>query len=405
MKLPNKQWRIVALLCLVAAVLAALILWRQPGAPAAPEEHAGHADSHGHDDRHEEKAPAAHAGDDIAMTAAQVRANGIGLEPAGPARIQELLHLPAQVNVDAERTVAVAAPGAGMVQSIAVTPGSTVAQGQALLVLHSPEVATWRADLATARQRRQQADAVYQRERQLWEERISARQDMEAAQAALAEARIAEQAAQGRLRALGIGTTGGAGLTGAVTVRAPIAGVVIERPVTAGSTVDAGKPLLTVADLSRVWIEAALPTENLPQVRVGMPATISAAALEKPLAGTVSFVGPVLGETTRMATVRVTLANPGLRLRPGMLATLDLMGQHADAAVSVASDAVQTIHERSVVFVRTPGGFEARTVVPGRSDGKRTEILRGLAAGTQYAAGASYLLKADLGKGEAEHEH
>jgi len=399
---PNKQWRIVALLCLIAAALAALILWRQPGAPATPEEHAGHADSHGHDDRHEEKQAAAVPDDDIAMTTAQVRANGIGLEQAGPARIQELLHLPAQVNVDAERTVAVAAPGAGMVQSVAVTPGSTVARGQALLVLHSPEVAQWRAELATARQRRQQAQAVFQRERQLWEERISARQDMEAAQAALAEAQIAVQAAEGRLSALGIG---GAALTGAVTVRAPIAGVVIERAVAAGSTVDPDKPLLTVADLSHVWIEAALPTENLSQVTVGMPATISAAALEKPLAGTVSFVGPVLGETTRMATVRVTLANPGLRLRPGMLATLDLMGQHADAAVTVASDAVQTIHERSVVFVRTPGGFEARTVVPGRSDGKRTEILRGLAAGTQYAAGASYLLKADLGKGEAEHEH
>jgi cobalt-zinc-cadmium efflux system membrane fusion protein len=81
------------------------------------------------------------------------------------------------------------------------------------------------------------------------------------------------------------------------------------------------------------------------------------------------------------------------------------MGPQARIPVTVAFEAIQTIHERSVVFVRTRAGFEAREVVPGRADGKRTEIVRGLAAGTTYAAGGSFLLKADLGKNEAEHGH
>jgi cobalt-zinc-cadmium efflux system membrane fusion protein len=87
-----------------------------------------------------------------------------------------------------------------------------------------------------------------------------------------------------------------------------------------------------------------------------------------------------------------------------MLASVDLLGQEARVPVTVASDAIQTIHEHSVVFVRTQAGFEARDVVPGRSDGKRTEIVRGLAAGTPYASGGSFLLKADLGKNEAGHD-
>jgi cobalt-zinc-cadmium efflux system membrane fusion protein len=71
--------------------------------------------------------------------------------------------------------------------------------------------------------------------------------------------------------------------------------------------------------------------------------------------------------------------------------------------VTVASEAVQTIHERSAVFVRTAAGFRLQNVTVGRSDGKRTEIVSGLAAGTAYAAGGSFLLKADLGKRDAEH--
>jgi len=118
----------------------------------------------------------------------------------------------------------------------------------------------------------------------------------------------------------------------------------------------------------------------------------------------VSFVDPVLGETTRMATARITLPNRDGRLRPGMLASVDLIGPQAQVPVAVATEAIQTIHEHSVVFVRTQAGFEARDVVPGRSDGRRTEIVRGLAAGTTHAAGGSFLLKADLGKSAAGHD-
>ncbi|WEF34520.1 efflux RND transporter periplasmic adaptor subunit [Pseudoduganella chitinolytica] len=397
----QKKW--IALLCAIAAALALALWWRSP-AEAPQEGHAGHADSHGHDDRHAE-APAAEDDEDgtIAMTEAQVRANGIGIDAARPAAIQERLHLPAQVKADADRTVAVAAPAPGIVQTVLVSPGAQVRKGQPLVVLQSAEVAQWRADAASARQRMLLADSVYQRERKLWDEQISARQDLEAAQSALREARIGAQAAQQRLAALGV--DGGGARLATVTLRAPLAGIVIERPAVAGQAIDGRIALLTIADLAHVWIEAAVASGDLGQVTQGMPATVTAAALPGEVAGTVSYVGPVLGEATRMATARVTLANPALRLRPGMLASVDLLGQAAAAPVTVASDAIQTIHERTVVFVRTPAGFRATPVQVGRSDGKRSEIVKGLAAGARYAAAGSYLLKADLGKSEAEHDH
>jgi len=399
----NKKQKItIALMCAVAALLAAWMLWRQPDAPAR-QGHEAHQDAHGHDDRHAETPTAEGATADgaITMTDAQIKANGIGLEVAGPAAIQERLHLPAQVKVDAERSVAIAAPVAGLVQAVRVSPGAVVKKGDPLVLLQSPDIAQWRAEQASAQARLDLARTVFQREQALWEQRISARQDLDQARTALREAEIAVQAAHQRLNALGIATTG-EGST--ATVRAPQAGVVLERPAVPGMAVDPGKPLATIADLSRVWIEAAVPTEHLAQVRVKMPARISATALPQELEGSVAFIDSVLGETTRMATARIELPNPGLRLRPGMLANVDLMGQQAQAPVTVAGDAVQTIHERTVVFVRTPTGFEARTVVLGRSDGRRSEVVQGLAAGSKYAATGSYLLKADLGKSEAGHD-
>jgi len=265
-------------------------------------------------------------------------------------------------------------------------------------------VAGWSADHAGARARLALAQTTHAREQALWEQGISARQDLDAAHAALQEARIAAAAAKSRLDALGIGAAGD-GVSSSVTLRAPYDGVVVELPVAAGQSVGESTLLLTVADLSQVWVEAAVPGASLAQVSVGMPAKVSIAAQPRELEGSVSFVGPVLGEATRMATARVTLRNRDGRLRPGMLADVDLMGQPANVPVTVASEAVQTVHERSVVFVRTSAGFRAQDVRIGRSDGKRTEIVKGLDAGTPYASAGSFVLKADLGKGEAEHDH
>lgn len=391
----KKQTLAIALMCAFALLLAALMLFtRQDAAPTK--------DAHGHDDRGAETGAAEDAGArGIAMTAAQIKANGIALDTAAPATLRQRLHLPAQVKTDAERTVALAAPAQGIVQAVLVSPGALVRKGQALVTIRSPAVARWRADAASARQRLQLARTTYQREKTLWDERISARQDLDAAATAMKEAEIAAQAATQRLAALGIEA---GNVSGSVTMRAPLNGVVVERPAVAGQAVDETRSLLTIADLSHVWIEAAVPADSLGQVGTGMAAKISVGTQPGEIDGTVAFVGPVLGETTRMATARIVLPNRAAHLRPGMLASVDLMGPQAQVPVTVSGDAIQTIHEHSVVFVRTKAGFALRDVVPGRSDGKRIEIVRGLAAGEVVAAGGSFLLKADLGKSEAGHE-
>ena len=141
------------------------------------------------------------------------------------------------------------------------------------------------------------------------------------------------------------------------------------------------------------------------------PAGTPTSGLLRPASGTesvtgkVSYVGSLLGEQTRTATARVVIDNPGLAWRPGLFVNVSLVRGSKNAAVTVAADAVQTIEGKTVVFTKVPQGFQAQPVTTGASDGKNVEILAGLQAGTQYVATGSFVVKAQQGKGGAEHGH
>jgi cobalt-zinc-cadmium efflux system membrane fusion protein len=116
-------------------------------------------------------------------------------------------------------------------------------------------------------------------------------------------------------------------------------------------------------------------------------------------------VGALIGEQTRTAKARVVLANPQGAWRPGLFVNVAVVAEETAAPVTVSTDAVQTVAEQPVVFVKVDGGFMAQPVKLGRSDGRRTEVLQGLQAGTPYAATGSFVVKSELGKGSAEHAH
>ena len=140
-------------------------------------------------------------------------------------------------------------------------------------------------------------------------------------------------------------------------------------------------------------------------VRVGKNVTVKAVAFDSAASGTVSFVGALMGEQTRTAQARVTLANPQMAWRPGLFITVELVTRETEVPVAVSSDAVHTINDKPAVFIRVPGGFIAQPVTIGLSDGKLVEIVKGLKPGTQYAAAGSFVIKSEQGKEGASHEH
>ena len=343
----------------------------------------------------------------VAMSDAVLKSAGIEILTAGPATIVPTLKLPGEIAFNDERTVAVVPRVAGVVVAVNRDLGERVKKGDVLAIIESQALADLRSRFAAARTRLALARTTFDREKTLWEEKISARQDYLAAEYALSEAGIAADLAATSLRALGVPADAmvRADNPARFEIRAPISGVIVEKAVATGEALAADADIFTVADLSTVWAQIVVYPKDLAVVRVGQRATIRATAFAAEGAGTVSHIGALVGEQTRTARARVTLANPDGVWRPGMFVEVVLVAAELRVPVAVAVSAIQTVRDWSVVFGRYGDYFEARPLQLGRSDGRMVEVLGGLAAGAKYGAGKSFAIKADLGKAGATHDH
>jgi Cu(I)/Ag(I) efflux system membrane fusion protein len=191
-----------------------------------------------------------------------------------------------------------------------------------------------------------------------------------------------------------------------LTMASSATGVVLEKNITNGQRVMAGDALFRVADLSTVWVEGDVYEQDLRAVRLGQTATAEFDAYPgEQWTGRITFVYPTLSADTRTARVRVSLVNPGVRLKPGMYATLRVggaAGVSSAMVLTVPRSAVLVTGERSLVFVRrADGALEPREVTVGATAGDRIEIVRGVASGDTVVASATFLIDAESNLGTA----
>ena len=410
--LGKRQSYAIAAIVLAGILVGALIL-----KPGSSHDHDGkHPETpHGTDKPGHGPAPAqrdtqaAKAGL-VALDEAQARAAGIAVSIAGAARINAEVVLPGEIRYNEDRTAHVVPRLGGVVESVPADLGQNVRKGQVLAVIASTALSEQRSELLTAQKRLSLARTTLAREKRLWEERISAEQDYLQARQAMQEAEITVQNARQKLDALGASATSDRGLN-RYEVRAPFDGMVMEKHLSLGEAVKEDASIFTIADLSTVWAEVAVPAKDLDALRVGANVTVSATAFPAEAAGTIAYVGSLIGEQTRTAKARIVLANPDMSWRPGLYVNVavSLQGRdqraQADAAVAVSVEAIQAIDNKPTVFLSVPGGFLAREVTLGRSDGRMVEVTKGLAAGAPYASANSFILKAELGKAGAGHTH
>lgn len=336
----------------------------------------------------------------VTLSPEQVQAAGIGLAQAGPSDIAAALQLPGEIKFNEDHTAHVVPRVAGIVERVAVSVGENVGKGQLLAVISSADLAERRSELLSAERRFAAARTSYQREKALWEERISAEQDFQQAQVQLREMEIAVQNARQKLAALN--APANADELNRYELRAPFAGTIVEKHLSAGEAVTADANIFTLSDLSSVWAEMAVPAQQLNQVSVGRSATVCAAAFDSKAIGRIAYVGSLLGEQTRTAPARVVLTNPGGVWRPGMFVNVSVDAGQRQASVAVLSEAIQSVGGASVVFVDSPKGFVPQVIETGRRDEHMVEVLRGIRPGQRYAAANSFTLKAELEKGSAE---
>ena len=188
-------------------------------------------------------------------------------------------------------------------------------------------------------------------------------------------------------------------------LKAPIAGTVIERQISLGEYASEQKPAFVVADLSSIWVDLSIYRQDLRRVRLGDEVLIDPDDGRGEIKGAISYMAPIGSSETQTALARVVLPNPDGRLRPGLFVTARLILAARNVAVAVRRSAIQTLESRTIVFVREDGDkIEARPVELGDSDPKFVEIRAGLSAGERYVAENSFVVKAEMGKGEAEHD-
>lgn len=365
----------------------------------AGEEHAGEENAGDEEHAEEEGVLAVDAEvlRDLQLTTfpAELRPGGEGVTALGELKVDETAY------------AEVGAPIAGRIVRLTASAGQPVRRGQALAELQSVELGQARAALTGAEARAELARQTVERKRGLAEERIVSRGELQRAEAAAAEAEAELRSAEASLDALGVGRSGGGGLSG-FALLSPVSGTVLERRAVQGQTVDPSQTLFRIGDLSRLWLIVQAPERDVVRVRTGSPSEITLAALPgQKLRGTVDWVGREVDAHSRTVPVRIVLPNEGGRLKPGMFATAWIRtGGEGEKVVAVPATALQRMDNQWVVFLpRKEGRFEVRTVERGRDLGDEVAVLSGLSPGEPVVVEGAFVLRAEAEKNEGGGEH
>lgn len=260
--------------------------------------------------------------------------SGIVVAEALPRSISVMVESPGEVRLNEERVLQVRPRFAGVVQSLGVTLGERVVQGQILATIQSNESLT-----------------DYQ---------VTAAQE----------------------------------------------GTIVAREVTAGTPVDGSTTLLTIADLSRVWVDFAIYPQNFQRVHKGLPVTVTSVSHPDLRAeARISYVSPLLEQDTRASFARVVLDNPNNLWQPGLFVNARVLLEDSRVNVAVPEGALVRSKFGPAVFRAEGNTFELQPVATGRTDGAFTEIVSGLEPGASIATENAFVLLAEIGKSEAHHDH
>jgi membrane fusion protein, heavy metal efflux system len=314
-------------------------------------------------------------------------------------QVRRSLSLPAAIEPDPRRYARVYPPVAGRLVQLHVQLGDQVRQGQVVASLHAPDLTQAQHDYLKARSALRIATSNLERQRDLLAHKIAAQRDLEQAQNEHEAAQSDLQSAASRLKIYAVNPEHDA-LDGALQLLAPIDGRVVELDAALGEfRNDSNAALMTIADLSTVWLTAGLQEKDLRFAQQGQEvrATLPAYPNET-FVGKVERVADVLDPATRTVKIRVRVANDDGRLKPGMFAKVELM-DFPQALVTVPSTAIVQAGDATVIYEQVAANgagswrLEPRQVTLGPQLGERTVVLAGLDAGASIVAREGVLLQ------------
>lgn len=371
--------------------------------------------------------------DKVKLSIDAIKNNGIRVESVKQHALRPTVVAPARVAFNTETMAHLGSPLAGRVVDVKVRAGDAVNKGDVLVVIESNQLGEAQSDflqkrtaaaaaasaIEIARNAYERGKALYEKNEGIALAEVQKREgELRTVQAEADSTRAALTAAQNKLRLLGVADSAVADLTQSGQINphyrlaAPIDGRVIDRRVTLGDLVAPEKEsLLTIADMTTLWVIADVPEAHVGQIHTDAEAMVMVTALpDRELIGAVTFIAPVLEPSTRTAQVRIEVGNLPVGVKPGMSARVAIQAfsnTAGEPVLAIPGKAVLMMEGERCVFVPVAGeegAFAKRPVSVGNEVGGMVPVLAGLKEADPVVVSGAFILKAELGKGTADEE-
>jgi len=361
-------------------------------------------DEHGHD--HGERGEGF-----VKLSEMQIENAGIDISPVASGMLIKEISVPGRISINADRQAKIVPRLSGTVAKINKRMGEGVAENDVLAIIESREMADAKAEFLAAWRAEELAKSILVREERLWKQKVTAEQDYLNARNGQQAAKIKLDLTHQRLHTMGLSEEEIDGVPHITDeakfrfydLRSPISGRVTARNLVLGQSVGTDKDVFTVADLATVWVEMAIAPNDLPFAKEGQEVRLQSGAQTG--TGKVVALSPVIDPDTRSAKAIAEVDNASGQWKLGDFVAAQLVAAQQEVDLMVPRDAIQIIKGVKAVFISQGGGFKFRPVTTGREDSLNVEILNGLEFGESIAAKNTFVLKAELGKAEAEHQH
>src|SRR5690606_911205 len=398
------QSLMIAILILIT-VLVSLVIWlsskkTESEGHGHDEGNAEHSDEDSSEEGHAEEG-------EIQLTSQQMVEQGLKVAVASTGLVEKLTTLPGKLVVNTDQQAHISPNFSGHVEQVNVALGQYVERGQTLAVLSIPELIDQQANLSIAQSSLRLAQQEYQREQQLWSQGISAKQDLQRAENTYRQAQITVQSQQARLHALG-----STGQNGRFVIRAPIPGMISQKDIVVGENVQLADQLFVIENLKDLWLEFNLPNTSNIQLQAGQILNFKTNGSDQNYQAKVQTLNSQADLQTGRLQVRAKVTTQADVLRPNVLVNVFVTDAQAKTALRVQKKALQQVEGKPEVFVieseeKGLVHLKAQLIEVGVSsqDGQWLEVISGLTEGQKYIADGSFLLKSELEKDEAGHEH
>ena len=398
----TSQPLLISLVIAATVILSILLILMDKNKSKASAGHAEAESAEQHDDGETD----AHV-ESISLTSKQLVQQGIQLLVVEQGAVIQLNSYPAKLSLNTDQQAHVSPSFSGHVENVYVELGQKVQKGQPLAALLVPDLVDQQANLKIEQSNLELAKQDFNREQQLWSQGISAKQDYQRAYHSYKRAQIQVQAAQSRLSAFGAMNAS----NGRYILKAPISGVISKKDLVIGENVQSASQLFTIDQLDQLWLEFIVPNAEIAGLSPNQKIEFKSLQTDKIYKAVIQTLNIEADAQTGRLQVRAKVQSSTAELRPNLMVNVLLQQPSDSTALRILQSAVQNVDGKNVVFVATQQEqqveFHPTPIKLGQSskDSQYIEVLSGLNQGQKYAAQGSFLLKSELEKGEASHEH